>query len=174
MQHVLDLAIRYAADRKQFGKSLSQFQVIASYLALMAGELAATSTMLESCLAEQDRAGELDGAMVAAAKIQAGKAASGIASLSHQIHGAMGESLDLPYTLFYRLLRHTRIGGGTDEIQRMLIEPAARKQAPGVLIDAKFSVQFCTALALVRGRVDLDSFTPAAPNIVSNPKAMIR
>ena len=38
-----------------------------------------------------------------------------------QIHGAMGESLDLPYTLFYRLLRHTRIGGGTDEIQRMLI-----------------------------------------------------
>ena len=38
-----------------------------------------------------------------------------------QVHGAMGESLDLPLTLFYRLLRHTRIGGGTDEIQRMLI-----------------------------------------------------
>ena len=44
----------------------------------------------------------------------------------------------------------------------MLIEPAGRKQAPGVLIDAKFSIQFCTALALVRGKVDLDSFTPAA------------
>lgn len=49
-----------------------------------------------------------------------------------------------------------------DEIQRMLIEPMQRKRAPEVLIDAKFSIQFCTALALVRGKVDLDSFTPAA------------
>ncbi len=46
-----------------------------------------------------------------------------------------------------------------DEVQRMLAEPLARKQAPQTLIDAKFSVPFCTALALVRGRVDLDSFT---------------
>ena len=38
-----------------------------------------------------------------------------------QIHGAMGESLELPLTLFYRYLRHGRIGGGTDEIQKMLI-----------------------------------------------------
>lgn len=58
--------------------------------------------------------------------------------------------------------RIARITVTCDEIQRMLVEPAARKQAPAVLIDAKFSVQFCTALALVRGKVDLDSFTPAA------------
>ena len=49
-----------------------------------------------------------------------------------------------------------------DEVQRMLAEPLARKQAPQTLIDAKFSVPFCTALALVRGRVDLDSFTHEA------------
>ena len=48
-----------------------------------------------------------------------------------------------------------------DEVQRMLAEPLPRKQAPQTLIDAKFSVPFCTALALVRGRVDLDSFTDA-------------
>jgi 2-methylcitrate dehydratase PrpD len=48
-----------------------------------------------------------------------------------------------------------------DETQRMLVEPLARKQAPQTLIDAKFSVPFCTALAFVRGTVDLDSFTPA-------------
>lgn len=46
-----------------------------------------------------------------------------------------------------------------DEVQRMLAEPLPRKQAPQTLIDAKFSVPFCTALALLRGRVDLDSFT---------------
>lgn len=38
-----------------------------------------------------------------------------------QVHGAMGESLELPLTLFYRYLRHGQIGGGTNEIQRMLI-----------------------------------------------------
>ncbi len=58
--------------------------------------------------------------------------------------------------------RIARITVFCDEIQRMLVEPAGRKRAPGVLIDAKFSVQFCTALALARGMVDLDSFTPAA------------
>lgn len=50
----------------------------------------------------------------------------------------------------------------TDEVQQMLVEPLARKQAPETLIDAKFSIPFGLALALVRGRVDLDSFTHAA------------
>lgn len=58
--------------------------------------------------------------------------------------------------------RISRISITGDEIQRMLFEPQERKRAPEVLIDAKFSAQFCTSLALVRGKVDLDSFTPAA------------
>ncbi|MGX7895312.1 MmgE/PrpD family protein [Tsuneonella sp. HG222] len=47
-------------------------------------------------------------------------------------------------------------------VQRMLMEPRARRNAPSVLIDAKFSIPFCTALAFVRGRVTLDDFTLAA------------
>jgi 2-methylcitrate dehydratase PrpD len=50
----------------------------------------------------------------------------------------------------------------TDELQRMLVEPLARKQEPQTLIDARFSIPFCTALALVRGKLDLDSFTAEA------------
>lgn len=38
-----------------------------------------------------------------------------------QIRGAMGESRELPLTLFDRVLRHARIGGGTRGIQRVLI-----------------------------------------------------
>jgi 2-methylcitrate dehydratase PrpD len=45
-----------------------------------------------------------------------------------------------------------------DEVQRMLVEPAERKRAPASAIDAKFSIPFCIALALVRGRVGLDDF----------------
>lgn len=48
-----------------------------------------------------------------------------------------------------------------DDVQRMLTEPLARKAAPATAIDAKFSIPYCTALALVRGRVDLDGFGAA-------------
>ncbi|CAN5278057.1 MmgE/PrpD family protein [soil metagenome] len=44
-------------------------------------------------------------------------------------------------------------------VQRMLVEPQAQKQAPQTAIDAKFSLPFTTAAALVHGRIDLDSFT---------------
>ncbi|OYW51500.1 MAG: 2-methylcitrate dehydratase [Novosphingobium sp. 28-62-57] len=47
-----------------------------------------------------------------------------------------------------------------DDVQAMLVEPLERKQAPDVAIDAKFSIPFTTALALVRGGVRLDSFGP--------------
>lgn len=52
------------------------------------------------------------------------------------------------------------IAVGVGPMQRMLVEPPARKRAPEVAIDAKFSVPFCTALALVNGAVGLDSFGP--------------
>jgi 2-methylcitrate dehydratase PrpD len=55
-----------------------------------------------------------------------------------------------------------RIDIRIDEVQRMLTEPAARKAGPQTLIDAKFSIPFCLALALVCGTVDLDSFGPEA------------
>jgi len=51
-----------------------------------------------------------------------------------------------------------RITVDVDEVQRMLVEPSERKQAPATAIDAKFSIPFCVALALEHGRVDLDSF----------------
>ena len=41
-----------------------------------------------------------------------------------QIFGGLGETLDMPIPHWYRVLRHGRIGGGTDEIQRMLIARA--------------------------------------------------
>lgn len=57
-----------------------------------------------------------------------------------------------------------------DPVHVMLFEPAARKQAPATAIDAKFSIPFTVALALVKGRVTLDDFTPATlsdPDVLS-------
>ena len=58
----------------------------------------------------------------------------------------------------------------TGIVQRMLIEPLARKQAPATAIDAKFSLPFTVALALVRGDVTLDDFDTASlrdPDVLS-------
>jgi 2-methylcitrate dehydratase PrpD len=55
----------------------------------------------------------------------------------------------------------TAITVGVGPMQRMLVEPLARKRAPQVTIDAKFSVPFCTAAALVTGAIGLDSFAAA-------------
>jgi 2-methylcitrate dehydratase PrpD len=55
-----------------------------------------------------------------------------------------------------------RITVEAEPIHRMLLEPAARKQAPGVAIDAKFSIPFTVGLSLVRGQVTLDDFAPAS------------
>lgn len=49
---------------------------------------------------------------------------------------------------------------GLGPMQRMLVEPAERKAAPAVAIDAKFSIPFCTASALVNRSIGLDSFGP--------------
>lgn len=57
-----------------------------------------------------------------------------------------------------------------DPVQRMLVDPPARKRAPATVIDAKFSIPFCVALALVRGKVTLDDFaadTLADPAILA-------
>lgn len=55
-----------------------------------------------------------------------------------------------------------RVEVDVDDVQRMLVEPLDRKQRPDVAIDAKFSIPFTTALALVRGKVGLDDFDAAS------------
>ncbi|MFC3098334.1 MmgE/PrpD family protein [Alteraurantiacibacter palmitatis] len=61
------------------------------------------------------------------------------------------------------------IRAGIGPMQVMLAEPHARKAAPEVAIDAKFSVPFCTALALAKGGVGLDSF---APEMLADPAVL--
>ena len=63
-------------------------------------------------------------------------------------------------TLDWRAISGVTLFGG--EIQAMLAEPLARKRRPETAIEAKFSLPFTVASALVQGDVTLDSFTPSA------------
>lgn len=75
-------------------------------------------------------------------------------------HAAIECALGLRARTDWRDITSIRIEG--NDVQRMLAEPAQRKQAPQTAIDAKFSLPFTVATALVTGRVDLDSFSAAA------------
>ena len=94
------LTLQYARDRKQFKRSLSDFQVIQSHLAAMAGELCAASGLVALAI----ETGSSDLETVAATKSRVGQAARLIAQMGHQIHGAIGFTEEYPLNLSTRRL----------------------------------------------------------------------
>lgn len=95
-----ELTLQYAADRKQFGKPLAQFQVIQAYLAQMAGDLYAGRAILATAL----RAGGGGMLETAAAKVRIGQAVHVVAALAHQVHGAIGFTQEYALQLWTRRL----------------------------------------------------------------------
>ncbi len=120
MQRALDMSVDWAKQRITFGKPISERQAIQWRLVDMHIDITALRAMTYEMSARAD-AGE--DVRTEAALVKLTSTEWGTRCLDHaiQIHGAMGESLDLPLSLFYRYVRHAQIGGGTSEIQRMLI-----------------------------------------------------
>jgi acyl-CoA dehydrogenase len=84
----LEQAVRYATERKQFGRPIGSFQVIQQNLAVLAGHVAASGIAAESAFRAADRG---DARFeVAVAKIRVGEAAGVGAGIAHQAHGAIG------------------------------------------------------------------------------------
>ncbi|MFA7270682.1 MAG: acyl-CoA dehydrogenase family protein [Sterolibacterium sp.] len=102
MTKINELTLQYACDRKQFGRPISQFQIIQSYLAAMAGELCAASVLVDTAVAATACGNGNE--EIAAAKIRVGQAARTMTSLGHQIHGAIGFTLEYPLNLWTRRL----------------------------------------------------------------------
>jgi acyl-CoA dehydrogenase len=88
LESLLEQSVRYATERKQFGRPIGNFQAIQHNLALLAGHVAAAGIAAEHAFVAADR-GEPRFA-VAAAKIRAGEAAGLGAGIAHQVHGAIG------------------------------------------------------------------------------------
>lgn len=97
-----ELALQYAQDRKQFGKPISQFQVVQSYLAEMAAEVCAVAVAHDVAVA--GAASGRGWGDVAVAKVRAGQAARVVTRLAHQIHGAIGMTHEYPLHVWTRRL----------------------------------------------------------------------
>jgi len=116
----LDAALKYATERRQFGKAISEFQAIQFKLATMATELDA-AWLLTMRAARMKDAGlnvTLESSM---AKLYASEVACRICDEGVQIHGGYGFIKDYPAEKFYRDVKLCTIGEGTSEIQRMVI-----------------------------------------------------
>ena len=102
---ILEKCVRYAGERKQFGRPIGNFQAIQHHLAAMAGEVAGiTCTADAASLASMKQGFQTNAALVAvaSAKIRAGASGAEVARIAHQVHGAIG------FTQEYDLQRFTR------------------------------------------------------------------
>ena len=119
-QAALDMALLYATQREQFGRSLSQFQAIQHKLADMATEIAAARSLVyrSAWLADNGRPFCQAAAM---AKLYASEVANRAASAAVQIHGGYGYVRESRISRFYADAKILEIGEGTSEIQRNVI-----------------------------------------------------
>jgi alkylation response protein AidB-like acyl-CoA dehydrogenase len=124
----LEAAVRYANERKQFGKQLSEFQATQFKLADMATELEASRLMIWHAASALDEREPRATMLCAMAKRYASDAAFKIANDALQIHGGYGYLKDFPLERHVRDLRVHQILEGTNEIMRVIIAREMSRQ----------------------------------------------
>lgn len=116
----LEIAAKYALERRQFGRSIAEFQGVSFKLAEMATELEAARLLIRKAAALRD-AGR-DYTMVASmAKLKGATAGVKACDDAIQILGGYGYIQDYQVERLWRDARLTRIGEGTDEVQHLII-----------------------------------------------------
>ena len=113
-------AAAYAAERKQFGKPIKEFQAIQFKLADMATRVAAARALLHAAATAKDR-GEHITQFSAMAKLLASETAMWVTTQAIQIFGGYGYVKDYPVERLFRDAKVTEIYEGTSEIQRIVI-----------------------------------------------------
>ena len=113
-------SLKYSKERKQFGKSISNFQGISFKLAEMVTEIEAASLLTQKAseMKNQNLNVTQAGAM---AKLFASETCVKVANEAVQIHGGYGFTKDFPVEKFLRDSKLCTIGEGTSEIQKVVI-----------------------------------------------------
>jgi acyl-CoA dehydrogenase len=119
-RRALDLAVRHAATRRQFGKTIGRNQGVAFKLADMATALESATwlTWRAAWLVDADRSAD---PAIAMAKLAATEMLASVADEALQIHGGMGLMDELVLERIWRDARVERIWDGTSEIQRHIL-----------------------------------------------------
>jgi alkylation response protein AidB-like acyl-CoA dehydrogenase len=116
----LEHAAAYAAERRQFGKPIKEFQAIQFRLADMATRVSASRALLHAAATAKDR-GQPVTQFSSMAKLMASETAMWVTTQAVQIFGGYGYVKDYPVERLFRDAKVTEIYEGTSEIQRIVI-----------------------------------------------------
>ena len=125
----LDLAINYANERQQFGKPISQHQMIQAQIAEMVVEHQAAQMLVyrAAWLKDQGRPSQYE---TSVAKLAASEAAVHAANECIKIFGSYGFSTEFPAERFYRDAKSLQIVEGTSNVQKIIISGMACGMTP--------------------------------------------
>ncbi len=119
-QAVVDLALQYAKERKQFGRPIGTFQAIAHMLADMQTEVEAARTLMWRAAwmvaSGQDALRE-----ISMAKLLASETYVKVANMGMQILGGYGYNMEFDMQRYFRDSRAATVAAGTSQMQRNLI-----------------------------------------------------
>ncbi|KWX56498.1 acyl-CoA dehydrogenase family protein [Mycobacterium sp. NAZ190054] len=103
MERILAMCVEYAGVRVQFGRPVGRFQSVQNLIADIAAEVALAGSAVDAAVVDAVET-ELEGAAsvyrVAVARSCVGHAASVVVRNAHQVHGAIGTTLEHPLPLF--------------------------------------------------------------------------
>jgi alkylation response protein AidB-like acyl-CoA dehydrogenase len=119
-QGCLDASIKYAKERRQFGKPIASFQLVQETIARMQAEISAIRWQVYYA-AELKSQGKPHGKELSAAKWLASELAVRVSNEAVRLHGAYGCTDDFPVEHHYRDSVLSTILGGTTEMHKLLI-----------------------------------------------------
>jgi alkylation response protein AidB-like acyl-CoA dehydrogenase len=120
IQQALDMTVSYAKDRKQYDRPIGSFQVIQHYCADMATDVDGTRLSTYQA-AWMMSAGLSCTKEVAIAKAWAGEACQRVMALAHQIHGAIGVTIDHDLQYYTRRAKAAEVSFGDARFYREIV-----------------------------------------------------
>ena len=129
-ERMLGDALRYALERRQFGRPIAEFQLVQAMLADSRTEIYAARSMVLDAARRRDDGGEV-ATEAACAKLFASEMCGRVADRAVQIHGGSGYIRDYAIERFYRDVRLFRLYEGTSQIQQLVIARNMIREAGG-------------------------------------------
>jgi acyl-CoA dehydrogenase len=127
-RRMLDDALRYAMERRQFGQPIAEFQLVQAMLADSQAELYAARSMVTDAARLRDEGRDVT-LEASCCKLFASEMCGRVADRAVQIHGGAGYVADYAAERFYRDVRLFRIYEGTSQIQQLVIARNMVKRA---------------------------------------------
>ncbi|MFA3842060.1 acyl-CoA dehydrogenase family protein [Streptomyces aureus] len=115
LQRTAEISIEYAAQRSQFGQPINRFQAVQAHLTRLASEAQRVAVLVDAAHAALGEGSDpaIDFALVAAARTLSGNAAMTAGRTAHQVHGAIGVTMEYALQRFTRRLWEWSAADGT-------------------------------------------------------------